>query len=115
MRSAGVTLQRSNPQEARRASRGTCVDFLVEEGISTEEATVRPVSSGILPYLVPREDSFLAVSPSILRLGLSGIPAAQLTGLAKDRSMRTLVPTGLTVAPGPMMGTPWRVDAREAS
>ena len=27
------------------------------------------------------------------------------TGLATDRSMGTLVPTGPTVAPGPMMGT----------
>ena len=80
-----------------------------------EETAVRPVSSVILPYVVPREDSFLAASPGVPCLGLSGIPSAQLTGLAKDRSMGTLVPTGPTVAPGPMMGTPWRMDAGKAS
>ena len=60
------------------------------------EAAVRPVSPGILPYLVPREDSFLAASPGVPRLGLSGIPFAQLTGLAKDRSTGTPDPTGPT-------------------
>ena len=80
-----------------------------------EEAAVRLASSGILPYLVPREDSFLAVSRGVPRLELSGNSSTHLTGLAEDRSMGTLVPTGPTVAPGPMMGTPWRMDAGEAS
>ena len=63
MRSAEVALQRSNPQEARRASRGNCVDFFGEEGIFMEEAAMRLVSLGILPCVMPREDSFLAASP----------------------------------------------------
>ena len=57
---------------------------------------MRPVSLGILPYLVPREDSSLAVSPGVPRLGLSGISSTHLTGLAKDKSMGTVVPTGPT-------------------
>ena len=43
--------------------------------------------------------------PSCSRLGLNRIRTLHCTGLATDRSMGTLVPTGPTVAPGPMMGT----------
>ena len=63
---------------------------------------MRYVSSGILPYLVLREDSFLVVSLGVPCLGLSGISSTHLTGLVEDRSMGTLVPPGPTVAPGPM-------------
>ena len=76
---------------------------------------MRPVSSGIFPYLALNEDSFLVASPGALRLGLSRISSTNLPGLAEDRSMGTLVPTGPTVAPGPMMGTTWLGDAGEAS
>ena len=58
---------------------------------------MRPVSSGIPPHFVPHEDSFLAVSLGVPRLELSGNPSTHLTGLAEDRSMGTLVPTGPTV------------------
>ena len=69
MRSAEVALQRGNPQEARRASRGICVDFLGEQGIFVEEAAARPVSPGVLPYLVLHEDSFLVAFPGAFAPG----------------------------------------------
>ena len=43
--------------------------------------------------------------PRRARLGLNMICMLRRTGLRTDRSMGTLVPTGLTVAPGPMRGT----------
>ena len=64
-----------------------------------------PVSPGNLLYFAPREGLSLTDSLGVPRLGLNGIHLPKNTGLATDRSIGTLVPTGLTVAPGPMMGT----------
>ena len=69
MRSTEVALQRSNPEEARRASRGVCIDFLGEERIFVEETAVSPVSPGILPHLALHEDFFLVASPGVFAPG----------------------------------------------
>ena len=49
--------------------------------------------------------SFPRGLPRRSRLGLNEIRVPIRTGPQTDRSMGTLVPTGPTVAPGPMMGT----------
>ena len=95
MHPAGVALHQSNPQEARRASRGTCVDFLQGEGISLGDGRVACLPRQSSALSAPR-GPFPRGLPRRLRLGLNGIHLPNITGLAVDRSMGTLVPTGPT-------------------
>ena len=95
--SVGVALHRSNPREARRASRGTCVDFFQGEGISLGDGRTACLSRQSSVLSTPR-GPFPRGLPRRLCLGLSRIRLPNITGLATDRSMGTLVPTGPTLS-----------------
>ena len=98
VRPAEVAWYRSNPREARRTSGGNGVDFPQGEGIFLGDgctaclprrSSMRSAPRGPFPRGLPRR----------LRLGLSRTCLPNITGLATDRSMGTLVPTGPTASP----------------